>query len=350
VTGRGVTIQGGLALLVLVLAYTTWQRPPEKQVGEVFVLDITKNDLDKVRFEDQEGKSWSELAKGKDDDGTFISLRLSGFDSTGAALPSGHPGIALKQPERLIRANETGQKLFERFAPLRAQRSLGVLDAAKLKELGLDKTKKFVEVTARGRKRRFAIVSAPPGGDSPYIQDTQDKKVYIVPRAVLSDLQAASTNLPERRLHAFRIEEVDKLTLTSGGKTREFVGSRIEDFPGIRLAPVATPDKHDATLKNWNDRVFNLFPTEVLGQGEVPSAGAPNLVIRLEYFSRGRRIGWTELGRSPAPAAPAVSTTTTTTPPPAQAFARSEFTLGWFKLAGDAQALINEAETLAAKK
>jgi hypothetical protein len=345
VTGRSVAIQGGLALLVLILAYTTWQRPPEKQAGEVFVLDLTKNDLDKVRFEDQEAKSWAELAKGKDDEGTFITLRLSGFDSTGAALPSGHPGIALKQPERLVRANETAQKLFERFAPLRAQRSLGVLDAAKLKELGLDKTKKFLEVTARGRARRFAIVSAPPGGDSPYIQDVGDKKVYIVPRAVLSDLQAASTNLPERRLHSFRIEEVDKVTLSSAGKTRELVATRIEDFPGIRLAPAATPDKPDATLKNWSDRVFSLFPTEVLGQGEVPASGNPTVVIRVEYFSRGRRIGWTELGRSQAPA---VSTTTAAAP--VQGWARSEFTLGWFKLAGDAQSLINEAETLVAKK
>jgi hypothetical protein len=345
VTGRSVAIQGGLALLVLVLAYTTWQRPPEKQAGEVFVLDLTKNDLDKVRFEDQEAKSWSELAKGKDDEGTFITLRLSGFDSTGAALPSGHPGIALKQPERLVRANETGAKLFEKFAPLRAQRSLGVLDAAKLKELGLDKTKKFVEITARGRARRFAIVSAPPGGDNPYIQDVGDKKVYIVPRAVMSDLQAASTNLPERRLHSFRIEDVDRVTLSSAGKTRELVAARIEDFPGIRLAPAATPDKPDATLKNWNDRVFSLFPTEVLGQGEVPAAGNPTVVIRVEYFSRGRRIGWTELARGSAPAV-----STATAPPATPGFARSEFTLGWFKLAGDAQSLINEAETLVAKK
>jgi hypothetical protein len=345
VTGRGVAIQGGLALVALVLAYTTWQRPAETQAGEVFVVDITKNDLQKVRFEDQEAKSWSELAKGKDDEGAFITLRLSGFDSTGAALPSGHPGIALKQPERLIRANETGEKLFERFAPMRGQRSLGVLDAAKLKELGLDKTKKFVEITARGGKRRFAIVSAPPGGDNPYIQDAQDKKVYIVPRAVLSDLQAASTNLPERRLHSFRIEDVDKVTLSAGGKTRELVATRIEDFPGIRLAPAATPDKPDPTLKNWHDRVFSLFPTEVLGQGEVPASGAPNVVIKLEYFSRGRRIGWTELARSQAPAV-----STTTAAPPIQGWARSEFTLGWFKLAGDAQALINEAETLVTKK
>ena len=123
------------------------------------------------------------------------------------------------------------------------------------------------------------------------------------------------------------------------------MAARIEDFPGIRLAPAATPDKPDATLKNWHDRVFGLFPTEVLGQGEVPAAGAPTSSSALEYFSRGRRIGWTELARSPAPA---VSTTTAAAP--VQGWARSEFTLGWFKLAGDAQALLTEAETLVAKK
>jgi hypothetical protein len=346
---RSVAIQAGLAVLALVLAYATWQRPPERQAGEVFVLDITKNDLEKVRFEDQEAKSWSELARGKDDEGSFITVRLSGFDSTGVAMPAGHPGIALKQPERLIRGNESSERLFERFAPLRAQRALGVLDAAKLKELGLDKTKKFLEVSARGWKRRFAIVSAPPGGDSPYIKDVQDNKVYVVPRQLLSDMQSASTNLPERRLHSFRIEDVDKLVLEAGGKRRELVATRIEDFPGIRLAPVESRDKHDPTLKNWHDRVFTLFPTEVLGKDEVPTGGAPAKVVRLEYFSRGRRIGWTELARGTAPAGQQVSSAAAP-PPAAPSFVRSEFTLGWFKLGPDSQALLNEAETLVAKK
>jgi hypothetical protein len=346
---RSVAIQGALALLALVLAYATWQRPPERQAGEVFVLDITKNDLEKVRFEDQEAKSWSELARGKDDEGSFITLRLSGFDSTGVAMPAGHPGIALKQPERLIRGNETADRLFERFAPLRAQRALGVLDASKLKELGLDKTKKFVEISARGWKRRFAIVSAPPGGDSPYIKDVQDNKVYVIPRQALSDLQSATTNLPERRLHRFRIEDVDKLVIEGAGKRRELVATRIEDFPGIRLAPAEARDKPDATLKNWHDRVFSLFPTEVLGKDEVPTGGAPARVLRLEYFSRGRRIGWTELARGSAPGQN-VSSAAGAPPPAVPTFVRSEFTLGWFKLGPDTQALLTEGETLVAKK
>ena len=43
--------------------------------------------------------------------------------------------------------------LFDKFAPLRASRSLGSLDAAVLKDLGLDSTQKFIEVTARGIRR-----------------------------------------------------------------------------------------------------------------------------------------------------------------------------------------------------
>jgi hypothetical protein len=343
-SGRGVALQAGLAFFALLLAYFTWQRPPETQAGEVFILDITKNDLEKVRYEDQESKSWAELAKGKDDEGTFLTVRTSGYDSSGAALPSGHPGIPLKLPERLVRANDTGRLLFERFAPLKAQRALGELDATRLKEFGLDKTKKALEVTARGVKRRFAIVSAPPGGDSPYMQDVVDKKVYIVPRPILSDFSNASNSLVERKLHGFRIEEVDRLVVTAGGKKRELVGSRIEDYPGIRLAPAESPDKPDATVKNWHDRIFALFPTEVLGKGEVPTSGAPQAVMQIEYFSRGRRLGFVELARGATPPA------STAKPPAAETFARSEHVLGWVKLGNDAQTLLTEGETLVAKK
>jgi hypothetical protein len=343
-TPRSVALQGGMAFLALILAYTTWQRSPELQAGEVFVIDSTKNDLEKIRFEDAESKTWTEVAKAKDAEGSFISVRLSGYDNTGLGLPSGHPGIALKQAERLVRGNETATRLFERFAPLRATRALGVLDASMVKDLGLDTTKKSIEVTTRGVKRRFGIVPAPPGGSDPYLQDQQDKKVYIVPRPVLSDLQSASSNLIERKLHNFRLEDIDHVTVESGGKKRELVGSRIEDFPGIRLAPAETPDKPDPTLKNWNDKVFGLFPSEVLGQGEVPAAGPPVVAVRVEYSSRGRHLGFVELARG------ATSAVSTTAPVKADIYARSEFNLGWYRLAADSQNLVTEGENLVTKK
>jgi hypothetical protein len=348
-TPRSVAIQGALAFVALIFAYTTWQRGPELFAGETFILDITKNDLEKVRYEDQEGKSWSELAKAKDDDGTFVTVRMSGFDNTGAGLPSGHPGIPLKQPERLVRGNDSAQRLFDRFAPMRAQRALGVLDPSMSKDLGLDATKKFLEVTARGIKRRFAIVPAPPGGSDPYVRDLQDSKVYIVNRQILSDMQAASTNLLDRRLHGFRVEDMDRLVVIAGDKRREFIASRNDQFPGVRLAPVESPDKSDPTLKNWHDRVFALFPTDVLGKDEVPKSGPPVIAIRVEYLSRGRRLGFAELARGAAAA-----TSTPPAPggkaPPAEIYVRSEFPLGWFRVAPESQSLLTEAEAFLTKK
>jgi hypothetical protein len=346
-TPRSVAIQGGLAFVALVAAYTTWQRAPELSDGEVFIVDVTKNDLEKVRFEDTEGKSWAELSRAKDNDGSFVTVKLSGYDNTGVGLPSGHPGIPMKLPDRLVRGNEGAGRLFERFSPLRASRALGVLDPAKLKELGLDDgAKKFVEVTARGIKRRFAIVPAPAGGSDPYIRDTADNKVYIVARQILSDLQAASSNLVERRLHGFRLEDIDHVAIDAGGKKRELRAARLEDLPGVRLAPAETPDKFDPTLKNWHDKVFVLFPGDVLGKGEVPASGEPVVALRLDYSSRGRRLGFVEIARG---ATPAVSTGTAA-PPSNEIYARSEFTQGWFRLNKDAPALLAEGEALLTKK
>ncbi len=346
---RAVTVQGGLALAGLVAAYFTWQRQPELAAGEVFAFDVTRNDLETVRYGDDEVKNWAELSRGKDSNGALTWVRLSGVDATAVAFPSGHPYVPTKVPERLVRGNESAERVFESFAPLRATRALGVLDAGLLKDLGLDVTKKFIEVTARGNKRRFAIVPAPPGGNDPYIRDAADGRVYIIARHLMSDLQAASINLVERRLHSFRMEDVDRIEIAAAGKKREFIATRNDDsLPGVRLAPREAPDKPDQTAKNWHDRVFNLFPSEVLGKDELPPPAAPVVAIRLAYSSRGRALGWMELARA-GTATAAVSTVD----PPQQSseiFGRSDFSAGWTKLPADAAALISEGETLLRRK
>ncbi len=348
---RSMAIQGGLALAGLAAAYATWQRTPELASGEVFAFDVTKNDLEKIRFDDEEIKVWSQLARAKDSNGPIVSVRLSGTDASNVVFPSGHPSVAVKVPERLVRGNEAAERVFETFAPLRASRALGTLDAAILKDLGLDTTKKFIEISARGNKRRLAVVPAPPGGSDPYVRDTQDGRVYIIARNILSDLQAASVNLVERRFHTFRVEEVDRIDIAAADRKRQFVVTRNdENLPGIRIAPKDAPDKFDLTLKNWHERIWNLFPAEVLGQDEVPPPGsAPLPAIRLTYFSRGRQLGWVEIARAGAPP-PVAASSATAAPPSSDIFGRSEVGLGWAKLPADAATLLSEGETLMGRK
>src|SRR5207249_3312658 len=120
---RGAAVQSGLAALGLVVAYTTWQREPERAPGESIVVDVNKSDVQKVRFDDGAGKT-VELSQRKErDEEPRVWLNLG-------------PDVKTKKPAREVPGNEGAERLWEKFAPLRATRALGVLKADKLKELG----------------------------------------------------------------------------------------------------------------------------------------------------------------------------------------------------------------------
>ena len=329
---RPVAVQGGLALGALVLAYFTWQRGPELATDEVFVLDVGKNDVVSARFDDQEKSTWVELGRSSDAAGSFVSGRLGPQDQPVAPKPpSKSPGAGAKAetkktPERLVRGGEAAEKLFANFAPLRASRGLGILSAEKLKELGLDNAKKRITLVLRTGQRSFAIVPAPAGGSEPYLRDEQSGQVFLVARSFLSDFQTAASLLLERHVHAFRLDEADRLAVTLGSTRREFLISRGEQ--GVRIAPAGAPDKPDSSFKTWHDRVFATWPVEVLGKDEVPAEGSPQVELRVEYSLRGRRLGFIEMGKAESVASAAEGAK-----PPL--FARSERTLGWFKLAAD---------------
>jgi hypothetical protein len=336
VTHRQVAVQATLALAGLCAAYFTWQRGAELAPGEVFVIDSSKNELSLVRFDDQEKSTWVELARTSDENGSLTSVRLSAEEKPAAAKdPKAKDQKPIKTPERLLRGSEAAEKLFASFAPLRASRGLGVLDPARLKELGLDAPKKHITVSLRNGKRTFAIAPAPPGGSEPYLRDEASGQVYVVSRSLLSDFQGAASLLVERRLHGFKVEEADRASIQRGGKKKEFVISHGED--GVHLSPASTPDKPDSTAKTWHDRAFALWPVEVLGKDESPEAGAPQVELRIDYSARGRRLGFVEIGKVSALSSSNDGAKDTL-------FARSEHTMGWFKLAADSQSLLTDAD------
>lgn len=336
---QSVAIQGGLALIGLVGAYATWQREPEIKRGDVVIQEIGKNELQKIRFSDD--KKWVELERRKDEDGEQrVWLKLS-------ARPE------QKQPERELRGNETSQKLVERFTPMRAARALGVLEAAKLKEVGLDAPKRKLEVTARGETRVYEVGTPTQSISDPYLRDTKTGEVYLFGSSTIADLDAAGVRLVERTLHQWKPNEIESVTITAGGpggKSRKLAAMPGATPMSVKLK-AEKAEKADDVASAWHDKLWRALPTDVLGKGEVPAAGQPTLALRIDYKVSGVKSAFIEMGRVQPPPPPAAASTPDGKPPvapPVEVYARTESTAGWVKVVSTANDLLTEAEKIAA--
>ena len=327
---RGAAVQGGLAALGLVVAYTTWQREPDRAPGEVVVVDVNKGDVQKIRYDEGDGK-FVELDRRKEgrDEEPRVWLHLSA-------------DAKRKTPEREVPGNEGAERLWSKFAPLRATRGLGVLKGEKLKEVGLDAPKKKLTVTARGVTHVYDVGTSPFGVSDPYVKDEQDGRVYVLGGGVLSDLGSAGIRLVDRALHAFKPGDYDGFVVSAGSKSRAFDVQPTENMFAAKVTARKT-GKVDDMAKNWHDKVWRSFVTEVLGKGEKPTKGEPEVGCKIEYTWHGKSKGFLEMGRI----APPAQTQSTAQPPQAEVWARSERTAGWDKLSGSADQLLKECAKIA---
>jgi hypothetical protein len=322
VKASGAAIQGGLAMLGLVAAYTTWQRPKETQTeNDITVLEASRSSLQQVRYEDgdrfidlvkEDNRIWltqgwleGRFPASQPDAGQVIRIPLDG-----GVLPDG--GIAdggflerriemipaKPTPPKTVRGNERADKLWEKFTPLYGVRSLGVLAPEKLKELGLFDTKRKLTVTVAGAPRVFEVGNPSLNIVGMYLRDTKDSAVYLLPASMLSEIEPSSQQLVDRRIHTFKMNEYDQFTIETGGEKKTYVSSNADIPQTAKVAPVDTPDKLDELARNWSDKVFNrLIVTEVLGKGETPSLGEPKVELRVDYTSGGKPKGFVEIGK-----------------------------------------------------
>lgn len=346
---KSVSIYGALALVGLVAAYATWQRPKETvKADQVTILEASKQSLEKVHFDD--GTRFIDVTKRLEPDARLwltlgylpgkapvvdagIALEvLDGGAPDGGALP-----VAVKTPEppptRTTRTNERGDTLWGRFTPFTGTRALGVLPDAKLDELGLVNSGRALEVTVAGATHHYVASKPVSGIIGSYVMDAQSKEVFLLPTTVFSELDPASTLLVDRRLHTFKQSEFDGFTVKVGDQSAEFVQTDAAIPTTAKVAKKATPDKPDEMAKNWHDKIWNrLVVTEVLGEGELPKAGEPKAALRIDYSLRGAPKGWLELA----------------TDATGGMWARSENTASWVSIHQGSEQLVLEAQKLIA--
>lgn len=343
-TRRAAAIQGGLAALSLVAAHFTWQREPERAPGDVTVLDASKSDLTRVHYED-DNTAVDFTRKGSDGQ-VFMHVVdkrpavKPATDKTDKPVKPPPPPA----PPRDLLGSENASHLYDKFAPLVSPRAFGVLEAAKLKELGLEKPTHRVLIDVKGNSRQFDIgLPANSTTGESFLRDARDGRVYLMPRGMLNELQNAP-HLVERKLHTFEMADYDSIVVTAGGKRKEFLHVGKDAFVTEGFAPPSNKDKRDQMVKNWHDGLFRTFPVEMLGKGEVPLEGEPKIAVRVEYFYRGKSIGWLEVAKA-EPAKAALSEDAAAPASQPGYYVRSERTLGWAKVHNVQQA-ISDAEKI----
>ncbi|WP_163778206.1 hypothetical protein [Myxococcus vastator] len=360
---RDLALQGALAAAALVAAFVVWQREPSAGPGEVTVVDVPVRALDSIRYEDdsrfvdvfrdasERDRLWVRLghkasktasggaSAGAADAGVAqhatdagVATAAVGTDAgTHAAL--GPPPVATREappPPRELRANEVADKLFSRFAPMRAMRALGELDAKKLEEVGLATSPRKLTLTVGGKARVFALASPAGGWGTPYLRSEEDGRVYLLGPAMLPDLENASSRLVDRRLHTFDLGDFDAVRVSAGGATRAFRATGKAPGPVV-LAPEEAPEQPDDFARNWHDRVWRMMPVDLLGRDEPLPGGEPRESFRVDYLRAGQPVGHVMVAKGEG-----------------GFYARTEHTSGWARLHSGMEALAEEAARVTA--
>ena len=321
---NGAYLQGALALIGLIAAYVTWQRPKETQTeSDITVLEASKSSLSHVHYEDgdrfldlsrEDNRVWmtsgwleGRFPASQPDAGVTVKIPLDGGTLSDGGVANADAGFIIKSIQMIpakpplpktVKGNERADKLWDKFAPLMGVRSLGNLPNEKLKELGLFDTKRKLVVTVSGAAHEYAVGNPSLNIVGMYLRDAKDGSVYLLPSAMLSELEPSSQQLVDRRMHAFKMNEYDDFVVTVGDAKKEFLSSNADIPQTAKVSPKDAPDKTDELTRNWSDKVFNrLIVTDVLGKGEQPPAGEPKIELRVDYSQHGSPKGFVEIGK-----------------------------------------------------
>jgi hypothetical protein len=363
---RSAALQGAIAVGALALAAATWLRAPESSTpGGVVIADVPAGSVQRVAWDDGSHRVEIERAR-PGEPGVWLRISRSpwlsppdaGLDA-GPKLPlsdggprgvDGGPGavradggvrtadggvrgdggvpaieIAPPAPDRELRGNELAEKVLDQFSPFTAARALGIPDASKLREYGLEGGLRRLDVWTKDSHLGFEI-SSPVGTGASYLR-TADGRVFVLGGSLVQDLASASSRLVDRRVHAIKTDDADRLVVHLGTQTRTFFQRRVAGT--TKVFADAHGDTPDAYAQGWMDRLNKMVPSDILGRGEVPPEGEPKVELRVDYQRGSLSLGFVELARAQN-----------------GWFARSEHSVGWMRVVGRAEGLMHDADRL----
>ncbi len=191
-------------------------------------------------------------------------------------------------------AVKAADDLVKTLAPLHALRAVGKIEGTRSEEFGLDKPEGTLKITVAGKEQTLVIGGSTPGGSERYAK-SGNGDVFAIAGDVVGGLQYAEMRLPERELHEFKAEDVTRVKVTKGGKSREL--SRVTDKKD-GWADSATPTKLDETVGNWMSKLGRLHVQDWVEKPSAPLAPDSGIVT-VDYFAGSKPLGTLELFKVP---------------------------------------------------
>jgi hypothetical protein len=285
----------GISSLAAFGIWTRDEKAEKPAAAQVEVWSGSPDSVESITYETKQRKV--RLEAKKDALGRWYVVQ---YEKEQATPPSGHPPIdGAKAPPAEPGKRETtrfvavkqADTLVEKLASLRALRSLGKPTAARAADYGLDKPEGTLTVKLGGKNQSLTIGAQTPGGSERYAKHGASGEVFAIEGDLSQSLAFADSRLMERELHGFAADEIKRVRISKGGKSRDLV--RVVEKQDA-WADVATPTTPNETLVNWMSKLERVRTLE-FAEKQAPPPGPDQLVVRVEYFGPSKSLGFLEL-------------------------------------------------------
>ncbi len=297
-------VHGALLVVSAGLAYSVWNKDepaPEKQQAMLDVWSGSQASFSKLSFESKTRKV--RLEGQKDAVGYYYIASVDKEDAPAADPHAGVAGAPLKAPDGKEPKKESSRfvsvkaadTLVKSLAPLKAVRAVGKVESARNEEFGLDKPEGTLKVTIDGKEHVLIIGGTTPGGSERYARYQNSGEVFAISGDIAQSLMFGDSRLPERELHGFKSEDIARVRLQKGGKTRELVPVKGKNEG---WGDLASPTKQDETAGNWMSKLGRSRGSDFI-EKPAKTLRPEDALVRVEYFDGGKSVGFIELYKQP---------------------------------------------------
>lgn len=297
---RGVMIYAGLLVVALVGAYASWTHEAEEpRVRDgVVVVDIGEKDLTEVRYSARDFRV--SLTRRTDGLGEYVWVESTREEPVNKkpvnphAPDDGHGPDEVDGPMHTVKmafkAGTGADPVFGMLAPFVALRAV-TASAEAMEDFGLKEPQGKLEIVARGKTHAFDVGAEGYGHRNTYVRDVGTGKVYLVDGAALRPLLRGDERLPERRLMESEMVDLDRVEVTSAGKTVVFEQRNKADAQNAFWA-VPGSDEANLSARTWIEKFARMRSI-----GNPESMGDAAEVLRLKAVS-GKTVSEIVLYRS----------------------------------------------------